>query len=199
MWRGYAGPEWERFRTALAEYGIAVLRTWIISGRIFVECRRKGFGAIAQRKRAANDEALGLAGETVAVSLVFFRDEVLIPGRWDMTKGASLNTFFIGACIRHFPNVYRRLDGCEIVGFLARERDENEEDGVLAIGDPIPFNRPDRRYELKDAVNSIDDTIVREVLLDEAVGYTQAETAARLGKTLWTVEGRMRRYRGRIA
>lgn len=195
MWRGYAGPEWERFRTALAEYGIAVLRAWIISGRVFVECRRKGFGSIVQRRRATPDDALGLAGETVAVALVFFRDQVLIPGRWDMRKGASLNTFFVGACIRNFPNVYRRHDGSEIARYLAREAHVEEE--VLMVGDPAPFNRPDRRYELKDAVRSIDDAIVREVLLGDAVGYTQAETAARLGKTRWTVEGRMRRYRAR--
>src|SRR5579862_788132 len=49
MWQGYSGPDWERFRTALAEYGIAVLIVWIASGRIFLECKRKGFGAILHR------------------------------------------------------------------------------------------------------------------------------------------------------
>jgi DNA-directed RNA polymerase specialized sigma24 family protein len=197
MWQGYAGPDWEKFRTALAEYGLAVLRAWIVSGRIFVECKRKGFGAILPRKRAANDDALGLAGETVATALRFFRDQVLIPGRWDMTKGASLNTYFIGACIRHFPNVYLRSDGEEILKHLAVH--QRGEEPLAAITDPSPYSRPDRRVELVSAVDSIHDPVVREVLLDEAVGYTQEETAIRLQTTRWAVEGRLRRFRMRAS
>lgn len=196
MWQGYAGPDWERFRTALAEYGLAVLRAWIISGRIFVECKRKGFGAIVRRKGTTGDEALELAGETVAVSLRFFRDVVLIPGRWDMTKGASLNTYFIGACIRHFPNVYLRSDGDEMIEHNALR--ELEESQLAFMEDPSPFARPDKRLELVRAVDEIPDSVVREVVLDAAVGHTQSETADRLKMTRWAVEGRMRRFRGEI-
>lgn len=146
MWQGYTGPDWERFRTALAEYGLAVICAWIVSGRIFAECRRKGFGAIVRRKCAANDEALELAGETVAVSLQFFRDKVLVPGRWDMSKGASLNTYFVGACIRHFPNVYLRSDGEDILKHLVFH--QPGEEPLAVITDPSPFVRPDKRIEL---------------------------------------------------
>lgn len=194
MLQGYTGHDWEIFRRALAEYGVAVMRAWIASGRIFTECRRKGFGAIA-RRTCADDDALGLAGETVTIALRFFRESVLIPGRWDMTKGASLNTFFIGACIRHFPNVYARSDGSEIVKHLSKRADEEP---LAAIADSLPFSRPDRRLELADAVDAIRDPVVREALLDDAQGYTQAETAKRLEITLWTVEGCLRRYRRRV-
>lgn len=194
MWRGYQGPDWEGFCRALAEYGVAVVRAWILSGRIFVECQRKGFGAVVRRNRADSDEAEGLAGETVAVSLRFFREKVLIPGRWDMTKGASLNTYFIGACIRHFPNVYSRADGSELLKYLATY--DGDEEPIALLGDPARLSRPDRRAELASAVDAIKDPVVREVLLGEAEGYTQEETANRLGKTRWAIEGTMRRYRG---
>jgi hypothetical protein len=192
MWEGYRGPAWERLRTALAEYGLVVLSGWIFSGRIFVECRRKGFGAVGRRRRVDREEASEMAGETVATTLVFFRDRVLVRGRWDVTRGATLNTYFIGACIRHFPNVYSRSDGRELLRFLV---DDDEEDPVGAFVDPSPFSRPDRRVELVSAVDAIPDSTVREVLLYEAEGYTQDEAAHRMKVTRWSIEGRLRRYR----
>lgn len=195
MWHGYVGTEWELFRTALAEYGVAVMAGWIRSGRIFIECRRKGFGAIAKRKRAATEEALGLAGETVAHALLFFRNHVLIPGRWDVAKGATLKTFFVGACIHHFPNVYARSDGSMPLLHALRTESDAADDPLSSIGDPSPFSRPDRQVELKDAVESIEDPVIREIFLDEARGFTQGETALRLKTTRWAIEGRLRRYR----
>lgn len=194
MWSGYQGPDWERFSRALVEYGVAVMRSWIRSGRIFVECRRKGFGSVRRKRHDDADDADGLAGETVAVSLCFFRDKVLIPGAWDMTKGASLNTYFIGACIRHFPNVYSRADGSELLMHLITY--EADEDPITLFGDRTRMSRPDRRVELANAFDAIDDAVVREVLLGEAEGFTQEQTAIRLGKTRWAIEGTMRRYRG---
>jgi hypothetical protein len=167
MWERYDGPTWDAFRRALAEYGLAVLYAWIRSGRIFLECSRKGFGGIQRRKRRCDDDdALGLAGETVTVSLVFFRDEVLIPGRWDATKGATLRTFFIGACVRHFPNVYTRSDGEEVIRALLQD-----ETTLETITDLSQFSRPDRRVELVNGISAVKDPTIREVLLDEAQGY----------------------------
>lgn len=192
MLEGYAGPTWERFRRALAEYGLAVLCAWIRSGRIFVECKTKGFGAISRRKAEDVHGAESLAGETVAVSLRFFREQVLIPGRWDVTRGASLSTYFIGACVRHFPNVYLRADGHALTEHL------QEDVTVLeTLADRAAFSRPDRRVELASAIDSMEDEILREILLDEAEGYTQDETASRLRLTRWAIEGRLRRFRAK--
>jgi hypothetical protein len=195
MWQNYTGPDWEKFRRALAEYGLAVVHPWIITGRIFIECGRKGFGAIARRRNVTRDEALSLAGETVAMSLRFFRDEVLIPGRWDMEKGASLNTFFIGACVRHFPNVYLRYDGAELTRHLHASQQDAE--ALSAVGDSSPASRPDRRIDSVRALDAIEDSVVREVFVGEVVGFTQEETAVRLKTTRWAVEGHMRRFRRR--
>jgi hypothetical protein len=78
MWARYDGPEWRLFQKVLAEYGVAVVHRWIQSGRIFQECARKGFGALLPRRRLDPDDALGIAGETVARAFVFFRNKVLI-------------------------------------------------------------------------------------------------------------------------
>jgi DNA-directed RNA polymerase specialized sigma24 family protein len=53
------------------------------------------------------DVAEQLAGETVAQALRGFHDTVLVPGRWDPARGASLKTFFIGQCLIRFVTVYR--------------------------------------------------------------------------------------------
>lgn len=106
VWRGYRGADWIAFRRALAEYGYQVVLAWCLSGKIFVECARKGFGAIRRPPRPIDhDDATELACETVAASLVYFRDRVLVPRSWDPARGASLKTFFVGACVLVFANV----------------------------------------------------------------------------------------------
>src|ERR1700678_3823355 len=82
MWGHYRGPEWEVFRRALAEYGVAVLVKWTLNGRIFIECKRSGFGELPRWRHRDRDDAVGIAGETVARALVFFRNRVLIPALW---------------------------------------------------------------------------------------------------------------------
>ena len=52
-------------------------------------------------------ERLQLALDTTVDALTFFRDRVLREGRWSFDGGATLTTYFIGACILTFPNVFR--------------------------------------------------------------------------------------------
>lgn len=52
------------------------------------------------------DTIMGLARETAAAALHFFRFKVLMKGKWDAAKGASLATFFVGQCRLQFANVY---------------------------------------------------------------------------------------------
>src|SRR6266702_2243132 len=47
----------------------------------------------------------------IAVLMAWMRtgqiiDKVLKPGKWDHRRGASLKTFFVGACLLQFPNVF---------------------------------------------------------------------------------------------
>jgi hypothetical protein len=64
------------------------------------------------------DDALELSCETVAEAIRCFRERVLIPGKWDPTRKASLRTFFVGQCILQFPNIYRRWNTEQSLGLL---------------------------------------------------------------------------------
>jgi DNA-directed RNA polymerase specialized sigma24 family protein len=193
MWAGYDGPEWKLFRTALAQYGVAVLYRWTLSGRIFVECERKGLGALPRRKHHDRDDALGIAGETVARAFLFFRDRVLVKGVWDPARGASVRTYFVGACVLHFPNEYRRALGGERLGqhhSLAGEDD-------MAIWEGSYFSRPDARAELASDFRAIRDTKTREIVLLKADGYAEREIARMLGTSRKAVESRLYRLHQR--
>jgi hypothetical protein len=76
---------------------------------IFERCRSKGFGGLPTFDRPfTDDEVAELANETVAKALAHFRRDVLMKGKWDHRRGATLRTYFIGQCLIRFPNIYRR-------------------------------------------------------------------------------------------
>jgi hypothetical protein len=82
---------------------------WLRQGAIIGKCRERGAGLPEPPLGALSrpDVAGELAAETVAKALNTFRNTVLIPGRWNPARGASLKTFFIGQCLIRFPNIYR--------------------------------------------------------------------------------------------
>src|SRR6266851_10299402 len=84
---GFGGRAWQEVARALAEYGHAVIRAWVITGQIFQRCRRmKGLSwppASAAPRVPDPEEAWDLATDTVAAALVNFRDRVLAVGKWD--------------------------------------------------------------------------------------------------------------------
>jgi hypothetical protein len=60
------------------------------------------------------EERFDLALENVAEALRFFRNRVLHAGRWSFDGGATVTTFFVGACLPAFPNVFRRWRVAEL-------------------------------------------------------------------------------------
>jgi DNA-directed RNA polymerase specialized sigma24 family protein len=189
MWRQYQGTEWARFTEALAQYGFQVTRAWIKNGMIFVRCSEKGFGGLKQLDRTA-DDASEIAGETVAQAIVAFRDNVLVPGRWDPTKGASLRTFFVGQCMLQFPNVYRRW---------ARERDEPSVDRELLARElansrnsPAPGHVRAFLGQFLERLTPESPEMI-EALIE--MGYEQLEIAAMLHTTRGAIQSKLYRYR----
>jgi DNA-directed RNA polymerase specialized sigma24 family protein len=190
MWRGYAGREWERFRTELESYGIVVLERWIRSGRIFIECAVKGRGGLYSNLRLQEEDAIELAGETIANALIYFRERVLIPRRWSPTGGAAITTFFIGACIFQFPNVYKRWLGEAVEEQLHPTAD----DPSVLMEDRGQYAMPDRRIHLVESLETVPDNGVRELLVLEAEGFTHEEIASEVGSTTKAVEHRLYRF-----
>jgi hypothetical protein len=102
----YKGRAWEAFATRMVRYGISVVRGWVRNGKIFVLCAKRR-RPVSNMGQIPTPDIEDLVQATVADALLKFRDKVLVPGRWDSTKGATLATFFIGQCLLQFPNHYR--------------------------------------------------------------------------------------------
>lgn len=110
---GFAGPKYRLFERSLAQYGFPVMMTWIREGRIFRECADKGrplpeSPELLVHMANSLDTAQQLAGTTVAEALPQFRESAMVGGGWQAAGGASLRSFFIGACVLAFPNIYRK-------------------------------------------------------------------------------------------
>lgn len=109
----FEGPPFEAFAGELAAYGYVVILAWLRRGTIWRHCAERGrplYPTDAEREilETQFDERLELALETTAEGLKFFRERVLLTGRWSFEGGATVTTYFIGACLLAFPNVFRR-------------------------------------------------------------------------------------------
>lgn len=201
---GFAGPNYIAFANEIARYGVAVIRGWIYRGQILAEVARKGFGALPPEPHpgAMVDDAEGLADETVVRALEAFRTKVLIPARWDSSKGASLRTFFIGQCLLQFSNVYR-------VWWNAEERNhvlpwepptdqtwDDFEGDVLLPPSSAADAHTEARDELRRAFGKIQDERARAAFYLHAIhGLTHQEIGEKLGITAKAVESAMARAR----
>jgi hypothetical protein len=199
--RRFEGPRYDYFANELAKYGIAVIRGWIRRRLILARCRERGFGGLPEPPVAAFDDPEivdGLTDETVAMALRHFRDDVLIPGRWDYRKGASLRTFFIGQCLIRFANVYRSWwrqhgrrtpDACVDPADLCLLDQRTEPDLEALVLDQIASDR---------LLSQVKDVRVRRALVMAAAGIPQREIAERLRCTTKAVERMLANERARM-
>jgi hypothetical protein len=110
---GFAGPRYRLFELSLAQYAFPVMMTLIREGRIFRECADKGrplpeSADLMVHMATSLEIAQQLAGTTVAEALPVFRDTAMVAGGWHAAGGASLRSYFVGACVLSFPNIYRK-------------------------------------------------------------------------------------------
>ena len=114
--RNFEGPKYAMFVNALAAYGYPVIRSWLRRGVIYEFCARRGrpatptehdrvFLSDPRSDSEAADERRELALETNARAVGAFREQVLLTGSWSFEGGASLKTYYVGACLLQFPNV----------------------------------------------------------------------------------------------
>jgi DNA-directed RNA polymerase specialized sigma24 family protein len=178
----FAGPLYEVFEEVLARYGLSVTRAWIRQGAIFGKCREKGISGLAEAPPGAltkPDVAEQLAGETVAQALRGFHDTVLVPGRWDPARGASLKTFFIGQCLIRFVTVYRLWLHTEVYPNLQ----ERLVDDLAVFDRPASGGPGADPADLAVIQQEIDIVLAdapartKTMLVLLAAGYTQADVA----------------------
>ena len=106
----FEGSAFDVFNEELIKYGYRVSVAWISSGRMQVECRLRGRQVGLLPAEAAEQDRIDLAIDTAVEGAVLFRQVALVGGRWSPHGGASLTTYYIGACVQAYPNVYRRWE-----------------------------------------------------------------------------------------
>ena len=104
---GWSAEAWAPVAEALAEYGFGVMVGWLFTGKVFTEVSKVGQPVTPCPPSWLDDEEVtSLADETVVKALIKFQ-QVLMAGKWEAGKGASLATYFVGQCKFQFSNVYR--------------------------------------------------------------------------------------------
>ena len=197
---GFTGPEYREFQTELTRYGLDVMTGWLRTGKIFAKMREARLGIAhppdGALDRDAQDE---LAGETVAVALDRFHRDVLLCGKWDPRKGASLTTYFVGQCKIRFANIYRAWLEKETGGAALIDpttADPRLDTSTAAIDSP-EWKAVARGY-IRRGTRAVRDPRIHRALELIAADHTQAEIAADLGLTEKTVERMLANNRDRI-
>jgi len=205
---GFCGRRWRRLSDDLVRYGWAVMDAWLRTGYVFAKAE-----SIGRPLKHSETETLELAvdrdlreelcAETVARALNNFRAAAVKGVGWEPDGGASLTTFFVGACVQAFNNEFRRWSRHERRWGHNRAVDPQD---LLKHGDrlaqvqrgPHMFGEPARTAADSDhfsrvcaELTDVERAIVQ--LTDD--GFSQEEIGEALGMTVRAVEGRLYRLR----
>ncbi len=197
--RGFAGPLYDRFRDDLARYAMSVLVGWMRSGYIFHLTTRRGLALHPterdlDRLRRDADVSTEIASAVVAVALRRFRDEALVGGGWRQDRGASLTTYFVGACVPAFANEFRR--------YSAEARRIRAQDSAAVVVMPPEADQAADPANVAIGIMSVRNELAgldprtRAVVALRIDGYDLQEIAEILGETsVRAVEGVLYRWR----
>jgi hypothetical protein len=195
----FTGPKYQIFQEDLARYGISVLRAWMYTGYIFkltTGCGVTLHPTDAELESLHRDPDIReeLATMTVAAALPQFREHALAGGGWHPEGGASLTTYFMGACLLAFPNEFSRHRVQRKKWQLQSQRDPAvTEPTVSVITDPAVIAAGNG--QVRDALARADlrEAAIIALTID---GYSQEEIVELLGEpSVRAVEGVLYRWR----
>jgi DNA-directed RNA polymerase specialized sigma24 family protein len=200
---GFAGPGQVIFEAELAEYGFTVMMAWTRTGEIIRKLAAAG-RPLRTRETGPGwsfDDRTELSVETVARALVFFREEILRTGKWNPDHGGAIRTYFVGACLHHFPNVYRRWERerrrWESKHIMTMDHPDDP-DGLRQISsdDDLEFKVLTKR-QLEEILTQLaeKDAVLHSVAELRLRGYSDVEAARELGLSARALEGRWYRLR----
>jgi hypothetical protein len=195
---GFTGPVFEIAETELAAYGIAVMMAWMRTRQIFGKCQEIGRPASDTALEWSRDDRLEIAIETTARGLRYFIDNALRAGRWDPRRGATLRTFFVGACLLQFSNVF------ELWATEQRHWAQMNDDGEPIPDDAVGGADPQwadptgdtavRTRMAEQQLDRIPDPKTREAAwLVFGLGASHAEAGQAVGLSAGAIEGRLYR------
>ncbi|MGX1913529.1 hypothetical protein ACWIID_32520 [Streptomyces phaeochromogenes] len=195
----FAGTHYHRFEEALARYGISVLRGWLFSGYVFKLAASRGFDLKPDERELeelARDSDLReeLAMMTVARALPVFRRRALVEAGWQPDGGASIATYFMGACAYEFPNEYRRHRVQQKRwhrGQATQEITTEDRFVVQGVTEEVLGN-----LRVLQRLRDIDDPRTQATVALTVDGYTQEEIQQLLdAKSIRAIEGLLYRWR----
>ncbi|XVV39241.1 hypothetical protein ACQPXT_40045 [Streptomyces sp. CA-100214] len=199
----FQGPRYEKAIIPLMEYGWLTINKWTGTGEIFDHSRRAG-RPVPEHMILRNwdaDARCEVATDTVIAGLALFRQHGLIRGKWDPDGGASLTTYFVGACVRSFSAVYLRWSRSAQTTQAKLMLPSTDADGLLRDRDIPDPHAIDPSYaaathdQIERILPSIKGTKLGKGLALRALGYTQRQAATLVGLTEKALEGRTGRFR----
>ncbi|MEU6236274.1 hypothetical protein [Kitasatospora sp. NPDC047058] len=199
---GFEGSRYDRFVDELVRYGIAVLRAWMYSGFIFQLVAQRGFGLHPhelelEELNSNSDLRDELATMTVARALPRFRQRAFVEGGWRFEGGASITTYFMGACAYDFPNEFRRWKASEERQSRALRRQKavcEESVRTLGVAEEVIGN-----LRVLTDLEEIDNPMTRAAVALTIDGFSQEEIRELLdAKSVRAIEGRIHRWRTKV-
>lgn len=194
-------PRAALLRSRLWEYALPVVKSMLRSGRIREACRQHG---VIVRITPTDREALhtsiqerdALAVDTITRGERYFMKKVIRTRRWSPDGGASLETYFVGACLLAFPRAYdqwsrERSDRLARLQYgLIPLMDKEQPTGAAADPELLAVQR-----DLVGQVFARASTTARAIMNLIASDHTYAEIGVLLGLSERAVEGHMYRLR----
>lgn len=202
---GFNGSRYRKFAGQLMAYGWPIMLSWNSTAEIFRQTSLIG-RPVPGREIIHDwdrDDRSEVATDTVLAGLELFRTHALENGRWTPEGGATLTTYYVGACVRAFRPVYIRW---------SREHMTRQAMQAIPLGhdeadplDGIPDQRAADPYHaaaLQDEIDRIlpllTDVQVRIGIGWRAAGCTQGEAAAMANLTEKALERRLSRVRVKL-
>ncbi|WP_432197684.1 hypothetical protein [Streptomyces sp. bgisy027] len=196
---GFQGPQYDQFVDELVRYGISVLRGRMHSGFIFQLVADRGLGLSPHEfdleELASNSDLREeLATMTVARALPRFRQRAFVEGGWTYEGGASITTYFMGACAYDFPNEFRRYRAGEERHRRSLQRQKTVYEApisTLSVAEEVLGN-----LRVLEDLNDIDDPRTQAAVALVLDGYTQEEIQQLVAaKSVRAIEGLLYRWR----
>jgi hypothetical protein len=203
---GFTGAAFDIAATEFSAYGTAVMMAWMRTGAIIRHCKARGrplaLGSLAAAGRWSRDDRLEIALETTARAWSFFVDEVLMQGKWDHRRGATLKTFFVGACLLQFPNTFDVWASEQKRWSQVTAAEPGAEDLADTVRPDACWSDPTCEAVIghqmtQRALNDIKDPGTRHAALMVMRGHSLAEAGEAVGLSAGAVEGRLYRLRRR--
>jgi hypothetical protein len=200
---GFEGPGQGLFEAELAAYGYPVMMAWTRSGEIVRKAAEIGRPLSIPRDGPgwSREDRSELSSETVGRALAFFREKVLRAGAWDHTRGAAIKTYFMGACLFQFPNVYQawQAERRRWNRYPAVSLDDPGGSGLLyqVPGDDDTEHRALARHQLQQVMAELAGQYpdLHQVVVLWLDGCTDAQAAEKLGSNPRKIEGQWHRWR----